>query len=315
MATLFPTAPRALPLVVIIPTHNRLSLLERTIDSVFACTAPVNRDVRLIVIENGGKFGVEVLLLRKRGWIPVEYHYFPSPNKSSALNSCLDTLENAVVLFLDDDVRVDPRILIEYSNATRDSSGGQFFGGGMLVDYEEPPPPWLLEHLPFSAKGWHPDSDAYSGVCGGLDFMGCNWAAFSSDIWKAGGFNPRLGPGGTSGGTGQERAMQIALRDGGCTPKYIREAVVWHYVPKSRCSVGWTLRRSYRNAISWAHERPIPRGQRTYFGVPKRLIRRAIKEALEVVRSWRRDDPASRFRKMNSLFVTCGLINGSRARR
>jgi len=270
--------------------------------------------VRLIVVENGPKSGAEALVASNSSWLKPEYRHVEIANKSLALNAVLETLEDCLVLFFDDDIRVDPQILCHYDHAAGSAQAGKMFGGGMRVDYEEMPRSWLLEYLPFSAKGWHPEADAYAGVCGGLDFMGCNWAAFSSDIRKAGAFNPRFGPGGTSGGTGQERAMQIALRNGGCDPVYVPAAVVWHYVPKSRCSLGWTLRRSYRNAISWAHEHPIPSGQRTYFGLPRRLIRQAINEALEIVRSWHRDDSATRFRKTNALFVTCGLIKGSRAR-
>lgn len=98
MNTAIPLAD-ALPLVVLIPTHNRLSLLERTVDSVMACTPPKERLVRIVVIENGGKFGVEQLLANKATWIKPEYFFFGKPNKSDALNAFLATIDNALVVF------------------------------------------------------------------------------------------------------------------------------------------------------------------------------------------------------------------------
>lgn len=55
-----------LPMVVLIPTHGRPTLLERTVDSVLACAPPADRTVRLIVVENGGRLGAEALLAGKR---------------------------------------------------------------------------------------------------------------------------------------------------------------------------------------------------------------------------------------------------------
>lgn len=302
------------PLVVLIPTHNRLSLLERTIDSVLACIPPEDRMVRIVVVENGGKFGAEELVARKSTWVKPEYHYFSKPNKSDALNSLIATLEDSLVLFFDDDIRADTEILLHYSRAARNLRSGKFFGGGMLADYEEPPPSWLLDYLPASAKGWHPDAESYSGVAGKLAFMGCNWAAFSSDIKAAGGFNPQFGPGGSSGGTGQERAMQLALQQKGVVAEYVRDAVVWHYVPKSRCSVRWSLQRSYRNAITVGHEFRIAENDRTVGGVPRRMIRLALNQGLGIVKSWLRDDPGVRYTKMSNFLNTCGTIKGIRER-
>lgn len=313
MNTAIPLAD-APPLIVLIPTHNRLSLLERTVDSVMACTPPKDRLVRIVIIENGGEFGVEQLLANKATWIKPEYYFFSKPNKSDALNSFLATIEDALVIFFDDDIRADPEILVHYSNAARGVRYGKFYGGGMLIDYEEPPPSWLLDHLPASATGWHPDADSYSGVAGKLAFMGCNWAAFSSDLKSVGGFNPQFGPGGTSGGTGQERAMQVALQQKGIVAEYVRDAVVWHYVPKSRCSVQWSLQRSYRNAITVGHELRIAENDRTIGCVPKRMIKLALNQGLGIVKSWLRDKPAIRYTKMSSFLNTYGMIKGIRER-
>ena len=260
-------------IAVIIPTHNRKDLLERTIDSVIACNCPQDLSLRMLVIENGGQFGVEDLISAKVSWLPIEYRYLENGNKSAALNSVLDDLDDSLVIFLDDDVRVCSDMLIHYAEALAHNPEGYFFGGPMLIDYDTPPPEWLIDYLPVSVKGWCPETyvPAHPGV---LWFMGCNWAAFVRDIKRAGGFDPKLGPG--SPGTGQETAMQQALVATGVKPVYVPGAVVWHYVPESRCSVEWAIERAFKNGFSDGLTKHDARQSQSVFGVPRWMIRQRI---------------------------------------
>jgi GT2 family glycosyltransferase len=301
-------------MAVLIPTHGRPTLLERTIDSVLACTPPPDREVRLIVVENGGRNGAEEVLRSKGSWIRPEYRYHEQGNKSAALNAVLGEVDDCLLVFFDDDVRVDPMVLCHYAQAAGDSRSGAFFGGGFLIDYEERPPQWMVEYLPPSARGWRPAPDAYQGLARGLAFLGFNWAAFSSDLRAVGGFDPRFGPGGTSGGTGQERAMQVALRDAGIPPRYVYDALVWHHVPRDRCSARWALGRAYRNAITVGHEMSIDPAVCRVAGVPRYLIRTAAELALRAAGAWLHAGAEERFKRTNELMVMLGTIKGIRTR-
>lgn len=298
-------------IVILIPTHNRASLLERTLNSVLECTPISDRKVRLIVIENGGQFGAqEIVNSKTSSWIKLEYRFYKLGNKSGALNSVIDTLDNSFIIFLDDDIRVEPSLLIHYSNASLKESGGKFYGGSTAVDYEEKPQEWLLPYLPTSAKGWSPDSflPIYKDLC----FLGFNWAAFSDDIKKAGCFNTLVGPGGTTGGTGQEHDMQKALLSHGVTPVYIKEAIVWHYVPKSRCSPKWILDRTFRNAISNGLQNTTINSQRMLAGIPIWLIKEIIKSGLSVVKSRFHFNEKERFIAMHNFIRNLGTMRGIR---
>ncbi|MCP5288021.1 MAG: glycosyltransferase [Burkholderiaceae bacterium] len=308
----------ALPIVAVIPTHGRPMLLGRTLDSVLACTAPPGRAVRLIVAENGPRAGAEALVASKSSsWLTPEYRHSAAANKSAALNAVLQELPDCLMLLFDDDIRVEPSILCRYAEASGTARGGYFYGGGVLVDYEAQaePPPWLLAYLPVSAQGWQPSAGEYRGVTDQLAFLGCNWAAFASDVRAAGGFDHRFGPGGTSGGTGQERAMQIRLRERGVMPRYLPHALVWHYVPQSRCSPRWALDRTYRNAIRAGHELRVEPGTARIAGVPWPLARRALHQGWSVARHWIGDDAPSRHRRLDTLMGTLGRIKGIRERR
>lgn len=265
---------------ILIPTHDRAELLQRTVKSISRCIPPQHSFIRVLIVENGRKCGIESVVKSYAAPIKVDYFYHPQGNKSAALNAAISTLDDGLLIFLDDDVRVHEALLIEYEQAAIKNSSNCFFGGPMLVDYEIPPLEWLIKYLPPSAKGWSPVH--YEGVCIGLWFMGCNWAAYSWDIKKAGLFCPKRGPGGTSGGTGQETAMQQALINLKLKPKYVLKALVWHYVPKSRCSVEWALERAYKNSISSGlNNSSITKG-RTFMDIPLWLLRKRFELMIEL---------------------------------
>jgi glycosyltransferase involved in cell wall biosynthesis len=232
-------------------------LLRRTLESLQDCRRPESLQ-RILVIENGSDAGARQLCHDLRDTLPVDYYQLPKPGKSRALQWCIDHIvKTGFIVFLDDDIRLSPDLLLHYERARREHAGSHFFGGPTEVDYELPPPEWLKRYFPYSALGWRPTESWATGA--ELFFLGCNWAADAEDIQRAGGFDSRVGPGGTTGGTGQETAMQIALMRTGVTPVYISEALVWHYVPASRSSMDWTLERAYqtgKSAILLALETP-----------------------------------------------------------
>lgn len=233
-------------MIVVIPTSGRSSLLTRTLRSLARVQQPESfREVR--VVENGPPSGAEESVAAMRDCLPITYCYCAQPNKSAALNHAIRDLSEELVVFFDDDIRVSPSVLMAYQSASQGISSGRFFGGPFGCDYEQEPPGWLLRNLPLSAKGWESEDGHGIGPTGG--FLGFNWAAFACDLKSAGGFDPTLGPGGTSGAVGQESDMQNRLHALGVCSQYVPEAMVWHYVPASRCTRQWALHRIFREGI------------------------------------------------------------------
>lgn len=296
---------------MLIPTHARSALLERTLDSLSACALPPNRAVRFVVIENGGRHGVDALLKGRSCGVPMEYRYHEQGNKSAALNAFVPEFADALLLFLDDDVRLGPDLLLRYSDAAGAATGGAFFGGGLLIDYEEPPAPWLLKYLPPSARGWHPKE--YSPL-GRMSFFGCNWAAFARDILDCGGFDADFGPGARSGATGQETAMQDQLRAHGHEPRYIHDAVVWHYVPKSRSSPEWTLERARKMAVASAQWASEDKFRHQFLGIPRWLFRDIARSTAILIVTRLSLDPEKRFRARFLMNQSLGAAAGFKRR-
>jgi glycosyltransferase involved in cell wall biosynthesis len=238
-------------MAVVIPTAGgRVDLVERALRSLTVCTVPdVLRET--IVIENGDKRGIEEVVGKFGSRLNIRYVFEPRANKSAALNAVLRRFDHDFLVFLDDDVRVSVDLLQAYVRVAEQYGPGHFFGGPFECDYESPPEAPVLPYLPASARGWRLP-DGQSGLGHGEYFKGCNWAAFTSDLKAAGGFDDMFGPGSPSGATGQETMMQNALLANGRVAVYVPSAMAWHYVPLERASRRWVLERQFRNGVSGA---------------------------------------------------------------
>jgi glycosyltransferase involved in cell wall biosynthesis len=198
----------------------------------------------LVVIENGSRAGAEQLVEELPARLNARYMHRERGNKSYALNEALDTITDGLVVLFDDDVQVHPDTLEAYAEAAQNHGPGYFYGGPVDVDREKEPPEWLEPFLPYSAKGYDLKNERMWN-----EYLGFNWAAFSRDILALGGFDPRFGPGSPLGASGQESDMQKRMLDEGVEGKDVPDALVWHYVPASRCTPEWVLRRTFGKGV------------------------------------------------------------------
>lgn len=254
-------------LYVVIPTHGRAELLGRTLDTLAACELPETL-ARVIVIENGSDQLSKTLVTSREAIPNLEYLHFEQANKSAALNHVLELLDDGLIVFFDDDVRVSPSTLSRYRRAAAEYPEQAFFGGECRVDYEREPESWIREYLPRSAVGWplSPVESGFMPLEGFEYFIGFNWAARVQDLKQAGGFDPSRGPGAPTGSTGQETQMQRQLIAHGGRPVFVDDAVVWHYVPGERCSPRWALDRAWRTGVEKGMR--FPKRGRGPWGVP-----------------------------------------------
>ena len=111
----------AQPLTVLIPTHGRPALLGRTLASLAACRPPAGY-AEAVVVENGAQAGAEAVVAEAAAAHPrlrLRYLHVARANKSHALNEALRTVGAGLVVFFDDDVRLDPGVLEAYAAACR----------------------------------------------------------------------------------------------------------------------------------------------------------------------------------------------------
>ena len=299
----------------VIATHGRSSLLERTLASVAQAARPGGFE-RVIVIENGSAAGAEKVCRQAEGKLPVEYRHTGQPGKSRALQQVLEALGDGFVLFLDDDVRVCPQLFELYAQAASEHGADCFFGGPFQVDYQgDPPPAWLVDYLPWSAKGWQPDDPTESLKWN--RFIGFNYGAFVRRVLEVGGFNPDIGPGAMRAGTagnpvGQETEMQNRLLADGCRPIYLPGAMVWHYVPGNRCTPRWTLHRWYRMAVTEGMSETKDLEGPRWRGVPRWMYRRAAALWWAAHRPDGSCDKSDRFNRKKQYYEWRGYMAGLR---
>ena len=229
-----------------IATAGRPELLGSTLESLALCRKPASY-AETIVIENGEKSGAEEVARSSESGLRTRYLHIAVRNKSAALNAALDLLPDCLIHFIDDDARIGGETLCAYADAAAGLSGNVFFGGPVGIDYVAPPPEWLVEYLPASARGWQPLK--LPRAPRDWAFLGTNWAAFSADLKRIGGFSEHLGPGSLSGASGQESEAQARMRRAGCARRYVPAAISWHFVPADRCSPEWAIDRFRRQGI------------------------------------------------------------------
>jgi glycosyltransferase involved in cell wall biosynthesis len=239
---------------VMIAAAGKAALLRRTLDSLAAAIKPKSYRGTL-VIENGPRCGIEDVVRGFGREHQFRHFYVPEANKSHALNRGLDRLDDGLVFMTDDDVRLDPQVLVAYDAASGQTERGEYYGGPVLIDAEHGlPPVWLRRFYPQTiAQPWSLRCEG--AVSSDQKFMGTNWAAFAGDLIAAGGFDTRLGPGSTTGAAGQETEAQRRLVTRGARAVYVPDAFAWHYLHREFLQPQWMLHRAYRHGLEWGMRR------------------------------------------------------------
>lgn len=296
-------------LTIVIATHKRPRLLKRTLDSLALCSLPAIYE-ETVVVENGARAGAKQIVEDSalRG---VRYTYWRQASKSCALNAVLKDISDGLVCFFDDDVRIARGTVQAYADAAGGLDRACVLGGPVDVDYDVPPPPWLTKYLPHSAAGWKPSRDANDMAK--MVFLGGNWATFAEDLRASGGFDPTRGPVAEGEGlgvlpVGEETEAQRRLYEGGAKDVYVPEAMVWHYVPRERCSKEWALVRAYRHGVSSG----LTGNREGWPQVRGWMIRKWIEKCARWIVTRSARDEEVRFRASYEFQQVRGLIQGHR---
>jgi GT2 family glycosyltransferase len=280
-------------LVVLIAACGQPELLRRTLRSLAACDKPTGYD-GVIVAENGRRAGLEAVVGQFFAEHRFQYLYSEPPNKSLALNRALADIDDALVVFTDDDVCVPKGTLVAYAEAAAASRGGEFYGGPIVPDFEDKEPPsCLLRYLPRSAAGWNLDVSVKTPISQ-PEFIGPNFAAFAGDILRVGGFDTRLGPGRHMASPGEDTEIQERLLGAGVRGYFLPEAPIRHLVRRGNTSPEFALERAGRNGIYWG----ISQARRPGF-FPRRWLKihgQWLNDRWRIARWGRSTDEATAFR-------------------
>jgi glucosyl-dolichyl phosphate glucuronosyltransferase len=136
--------PPRMELSVIICTYNRAETLSRTLTCLSRCERPPKNRWELIVMDNGGADCTRQALLPFRRELPIVYAREDRRGKYHALNSAVRMARSDLLVFLDDDVLPDPRLLNEYLQASVRYPDAHLFGGPVQLELPEGHDPDLV---------------------------------------------------------------------------------------------------------------------------------------------------------------------------
>lgn len=220
---------------VLLSTLNNADRLALTLEGFTRLQVPAGVEWEVVVANNGSTDNTAEVLRSWEGRLPLRSVWEPLPGVSRARNAALSAARGELIIFTDDDVTVPTEWVAEYVRAYQDKGSGYYFGGPIDSELEGPPPSheWL-RIAPASVKGLDWGEEAHE-LERGEYFTGANWACSSDAAQKAGGFDVRMGPGGSRGpGGGEENDLMERVGQLGLRSWYVPGTRLAHWVPLAK---------------------------------------------------------------------------------
>jgi glycosyltransferase involved in cell wall biosynthesis len=156
---------------IVIPTHNRAESLRRVIDSVTSLRE--ESDFEFVIVDNNSTDHTKEVALQHSSI--VKYVFEPRTSFTRARKTGGENASGDILLYLDDDVIVNPGSLKSIRSIFEKYSQCGVIAGKILPQFETPPPQWALD-CQKSFNGWSLlGPDVYSTIRN--DFQEFNSAA------------------------------------------------------------------------------------------------------------------------------------------
>lgn len=238
---------------IIIPTHNRVDSLLRTLNSVCELNFP-KKDYEIIIVENvctdGTKYKVEQWIKENR----LENMKLLSERSAGvhhARNSGAIAAKSEILIFIDDDVVVTSNLLNAYLSSFNKNPKMVAAGGAVLPKWESRPPKWLTNFIgkrkTFFILGLMNPHNKFQLKSKGF-FFSNNMVIRRKILLEMGGFNPELV--GTEYIGNGETGLYKKLWKKNLLIGYIPNALVYHHLPKDRLTLSYLKRRMVNEGIS-----------------------------------------------------------------
>lgn len=246
-------------LTILICTHNRSGLLQRTLASLNRAQRPADCSVSVMVVANACTDDTEQILenygsrAAKQDWLPLVWLEEAKPGKSNALNRAIPALDSELVAFVDDDHRVDELYLINICAAAHSHPAATLFCGRILPDWDGSEPNWVHDTGPYRIyplpvprqdQGEDPHPVGLQGPIPG----GGNLVLRRHVFDRIGGFSLELGPQGHNLGGGEDTDFIRRALGAGEQLFYVPDIKQYHHVDPSRFRLVYLLRKSFQRS-------------------------------------------------------------------
>jgi len=224
------------PASLVIATRNRAESLKRCLLSVLEGDHP---DLEVVLVDNAPSDNATKNLARDLGrhWSSLTYCVESRPGASIARNLGVERCSNDVVLFADDDVKVDRAWASTISQGfAQDPSVRCVTGLVVAAELDTVAQLWFEEfggfgkgfvRRKFDLGPWRNDDGMYPFAPGAYG-SGNNSAVWRPTFLELGGFDSRLGPG-TPTHSGEDLDLYLRFLHAGWRILYEPTALTWHY--------------------------------------------------------------------------------------
>lgn len=280
---------------VAICTWNRAQSLRVALSSLTRLSVPAEACWELVVVDNNSTDDTTSVVEEYRDALPARYVFEPRQGLSYARNRAVQEASGDLIIFTDDDVRVDPRWLAEYASAAHRFPEAAFVGGTIALRFPCTPPRWLRNNLSrfntaYACRSLDPETMVIRRR-EDLPF-GANMG-FRRSVFAATGFSPSLGRVGTDLMSGEETEFMERLLARGDTGVWIGSAIVEHIIPKERLTKEYVYNYFYfqgRGQVRMNRFDPTAmtvKRMRKKFAAAKRGVRFTLKRGEEWAEAFR----------------------------
>jgi len=229
---------------IAICTHNRADPLEQALSSICMAKPPTSSDFEVVVVLNKCIDESAAVVGHFENRLPVVLATEERLGLSHARNRAVEICSGDFIVFVDDDVCVDPLFLVAYETAFRRFPEADIFSGPILPDFEGGPPAWLKRALPVVGSAFALQRVERDGAPIGRSSVpyGCNYA-IRSTVQKKRSYDPELGRGDVAWlRNGEETVLLEAMLASGCTGRWVSGALLYHMIPPDRQTVEYLWR-------------------------------------------------------------------------
>jgi glucosyl-dolichyl phosphate glucuronosyltransferase len=234
---------------IVVCTLDRQREVARAIRSILSQDVDPRR-FEIVVVDNCSRDRTrEVIAQIQRDAPNVRYVYEPVLGLSTARNTGTREARAPIVAFFDDDATAEPGWLAAMLQIIRDHPEAGAAGGPIEVGWPCRKPEWMPQDL----QGYYGACD-YGGARCFLTFpqypYGSNMFVRREHLAAIGGFREEVGAKGQNIMSGDELDVFQRLSEIGVKVVYEPSARVRHWVPESRITRKWLLRRAYKHGFS-----------------------------------------------------------------
>jgi GT2 family glycosyltransferase len=254
-------------LTIVICTHNRVELLERTLASLNRARRPRGSHIEVLAIANACTDDTTGFLRRyqgeadARGWLPLRFAEEPRAGKSRALNLAIDLIRTAAVAYVDDDHRVDEGYLVGVCSSLEQHPDASLFCGRIIPDWDGSEPDWVHETgayriYPLPVPQFELGDKPMRVKPGEATPGGGNLCLRTELFARVGRYSVEFGPTGHDLAGGEDTEWVRRAIAQGAILQYVPEMLQYHYVDSERLTLSYVVRKSYQRSSSYVRLSP-----------------------------------------------------------